>query len=230
MDALTRVPLSQQAANALLEAIGGGRWEVGGQLPGELALAGELQVSRSTLREALRDLAARGVVTSRQGIGVFVTATSPVDGWERLAQIGAITDLVQVRVAIEARAAALAAHARRDADIERIRRALDERNRLVGASAAAELAAADIRLHREIVCAARNPPLTALFDSLQARLVAAMTELLDLMPAASHDTGGHAAVVEAIEASDADRAETLTREHLLGLAVDLESLTCTGRA
>lgn len=222
MDALTRVPLSQQAAQALLDEISGGRWEVGEQLPGEVTLAGELSVSRSTIREAIRHLAASGVLTSRQGIGVFVTSTTPIDGWDRLAQIGAITEIVQVRVAIETRAAALAALSHQDTDAVAIRRALDERNQVVGRSTAVEFAEADIRFHREVVTAARNNLLLALFDSLQPRLVASMGELLKIMPVTQHDAHEHTAIVEAILARQADRAETLTREHLLTLASDLE--------
>ncbi|TSD95330.1 FadR family transcriptional regulator [Skermania sp. ID1734] len=223
MEALTRVPLSQQAAQALLDEIRNGRWEVGDQIPGELALAAELNVGRSTIREAIRQLAARGVLSSRQGIGVFVSSTTGIDGWNRLAEISAITELVQVRVAIESRAAALAAACHHRDDAARIRRALVVRNGLVTA-APAELAGADIRFHREVVQAAHNSLLLALFDSLQPRLVEAMTELLELMPATQQDADAHAALVEVILAGDSHRAEALARDHLLGVANELESL------
>ncbi|MFF0815171.1 FadR/GntR family transcriptional regulator [Rhodococcus sp. NPDC003318] len=217
MKALTRTPLSEQAAQALLEAIGDGRWEIGDQLPGEVALAEELSVGRSTIREAIRHLAARGVLTTRAGVGVFLAAREPVEPWDRLAQIGEITDVVQVRVAIESRAAGLAAHQHDDDDARAIRLALGERNALVSA-APADLAAADIRLHRAIVAASHNSLLLALFDSLRQRLIGAMTDLLTIMPAIENDVDDHVAVVDAITTRDADTAERLTREHLLGLA------------
>ncbi|MCE4265298.1 FadR/GntR family transcriptional regulator [Rhodococcus globerulus] len=217
MQALTRTPLSEQAAQALLNAIANGRWELGDQLPGEVALAEELSVGRSTIREAIRRLAARGVLTTRQGVGVFLAAREPVEPWDRLAQIAEITDVVQVRVAIESRAAGLAAQYHQDDDAQAIRRALGERNALVSGTAE-DLASADIRLHRTIVASSHNSLLLALFDSLQQRLIGAMTDLLTLMPAIEHDAEDHVAVVEAIVARDADIAEKLTREHLLGLA------------
>jgi DNA-binding FadR family transcriptional regulator len=223
MDALTRVPLSQQAAQALIDEITDGRWELGEQLPGELALAAELNVGRSTIREAIRQLAARGVLKTRQGIGVFVASTTAIDSWNRLAEIAAITEVVQVRVAIESRSAALAAMRYEPVDADAIRRALEERNSQVEAPPA-ELAAADIRFHHEVVKAAHNTLLLALFESLQERLVASMTDLLELMPLSQQDADDHTAVAEAIFASDAERAEMLTREHLLGLARALDSL------
>lgn len=216
MQSLTRTPLSEQAAQSLLADIGNRRWGIGEQLPGEMALAEELSVGRSTIREAIRRLAARGVLTTRQGVGVFLAALEPVEPWDQLAQVGEITELVQVRVAIESRAAALAARCHQDGDARSIRRALNVRNALVSGTAE-DLASADIQLHREIIAASHNSLLLALFDSLQQRLIGAMTDLLTMMPATEHDAEEHVAVVEAIVAGDADTAERLTREHLLGL-------------
>ncbi|MDG3016928.1 FadR/GntR family transcriptional regulator [Speluncibacter jeojiensis] len=216
------MPLSERAAQELMGEIESGRWEVGDQLPGELALAAELNVGRSTIREAIRQLAARRVLTTRQGVGVFLAATRASEGWDRLAEIAAITEVVQVRVAIESRAAALAAVRHEEADADLIRRALTARNALLGAPSA-ELAAADIEFHGVLVAASRNSLLDALFTGVRRRLVEAMTELLDLMPATEQDADEHQAVVDAILARDADRAEALTRAHLLGLATSLQS-------
>lgn len=220
MRGLTRVPLSERAAQALMDEIESGRWEVGAQLPGELALAAELNVGRSTVREAIRQLVACRVLTTRQGVGVFLAATQASEGWDRLAEIAAITEVVQVRVAIESRAAALAAVHHDEADVDRIRRALTARNALVGASSP-ELAAADIDFHGVVVGASHNGLLNALFAGLRGRLVVAMTEFLELVPATDEDADEHQAVVDAILARDADRAEALTRAHLLGLATSL---------
>ncbi|MGC5248648.1 FadR/GntR family transcriptional regulator [Gordonia sp. DT219] len=224
MEALTRVPLSEQAARALLDDVAAGRWEVGEQLPGEVALAAELSVGRSTIREAIRRLAARGVLTTKQGVGVFLAAAKPAEPWDDLAQIAEITDVIQVRIAIEARAAALAALAHDSDDAAAITRALEDRHTVTG-SDPETLAAVDMRLHRRIVAASHNSLLTALFDSIEPRLVAAMTDMLSLMPLDSKDDDDHGAVVDAILARDADAAESRTRTHLLGLA---EGITSAG--
>jgi DNA-binding FadR family transcriptional regulator len=221
MDALSRTPLSHQAADALLDDVRGGRWEVGQQLPSEMALATELKVGRSTVREAIRHLVASGVLTTRQGIGVFLESTTPLQPWDRIAEIAEITEVVQVRVAIESRAAALAATFHVKAEAAAIRRALKKRNDLLGGDAPV-LAAADIDFHRQVVAASHNKLLLTLFESLQPRLVRVMTDLLMILPGDHQDAAEHDAVVEAIVARDAERAETLTRTHLLDLARLLE--------
>ncbi len=68
-----RRPLYVQAIEALTEMIVSGRLKTGSQLPPEEELAGQLGISRSTLREALGHLETRGYIARRQGIGTFVT-------------------------------------------------------------------------------------------------------------------------------------------------------------
>ena len=221
MDALVRMPLSQRAAEALLDDARRGRWEVGQQLPGEIALAAELNVGRSTIREAIGQLVTKGVLTTRHGVGAFLASTTPVEPWDRLAQVSEIAEVMQVRVAIESRAAALAAHRHSKSDASAIKRALKIRNGMLDASPA-ELAAADIEVHRLIVDAAGNRLLRALFDSIQPRLVSAMSDLLTIVRVADEDAEEHSVIVDAILARDADAAESMTRTHLLALAAQVE--------
>lgn len=66
--------LSQQTVDRLYAMIvGEGRFAPGEKLPSEVAWSRELGVSRTTLREAVRTLAARGVVEVRRGRGTFVS-------------------------------------------------------------------------------------------------------------------------------------------------------------
>jgi DNA-binding FadR family transcriptional regulator len=224
METLARIPLSQRAAQALMDEITTGTWQVGDQLPAETALAAQLGVGRSTVREAIRQLVARRILTTRHGVGVFVASTSAVEEWNHLAEVGAIADVLQVRIAIESRAAALAATEHTAADVDAIRTALSERNARQDASAA-ELATHDIRFHRTVVAASHNHLLVSLFDTLEPRLVTAMTSLLDLLADRPADADDHVAVVEAVVARRPEDAERLTREHLLGIAATLEALT-----
>lgn len=65
-------------ADQLTEMIAKRRFQPGEKLPGELELAEELHVSRTTLREALRILSTRGLVEARRGIGTFVTQSKSI--------------------------------------------------------------------------------------------------------------------------------------------------------
>src|SRR3954449_2405294 len=101
MTQLNREPLAEQAAEALLERIRGGEWALGQKLPGETTLAPQLGVGRSTIREAIRHLAGRGVLASRQGAGVFVTALDEPDEWDAVVRRADIVEVLEARIAIE---------------------------------------------------------------------------------------------------------------------------------
>ena len=69
---LNRVSLATQAQQYLLSLIEGGTYQPGEQLPSETDLAGQLGISRPTLREALQNLEQEGIVVRRHGVGTFV--------------------------------------------------------------------------------------------------------------------------------------------------------------
>jgi GntR family transcriptional regulator len=66
------VPLYHQLKELLVEKIESGAWGPGYQLPPELQLAAEFQVSRATVRQAMQLLASQGLIERRQGLGTFV--------------------------------------------------------------------------------------------------------------------------------------------------------------
>jgi GntR family transcriptional regulator, transcriptional repressor for pyruvate dehydrogenase complex len=74
---IERKPAAERVASRLLELIQSGNLAPGDKLPHETDLAKALQVSRPTVREALRGLSMMGVVESRQGEGHFVTDLKP---------------------------------------------------------------------------------------------------------------------------------------------------------
>lgn len=67
-----KLSLSAQTQNYLLDLIAEGAYQAGEQLPSEKELAGQLGISRSTLREALLNLEQDGVVVRKHGVGTFV--------------------------------------------------------------------------------------------------------------------------------------------------------------
>ena len=89
-----RAPLADQAADALLARIRAGEWTLGERLPGETTLAPQLGVGRSTVREAIRQLAGRGVLQSRQGAGVFVTALDVPEDWDAVLRRAGIVSVI----------------------------------------------------------------------------------------------------------------------------------------
>ncbi|MGN0122640.1 FadR/GntR family transcriptional regulator, partial [Rhodococcus rhodochrous] len=99
MTVVRREPLADQAAELLLERIRSGEWPLGAKLPGETTLAPQLGVGRSTVREAIRQLAGRGILTTRQGAGVFVTALDAPEDWTRTVARADILAVIEARIA-----------------------------------------------------------------------------------------------------------------------------------
>lgn len=217
MTQIRREPLADQAARALLERIRGGEWSLGAKLPGETTLGPQLGVGRSTVREAIRQLAGRGVLETRQGAGVFVTALDAPEDWGAVLGRADIAAVIEARIAIESEGAYLAAERRSPAAIRRIRRALAERG---GAhDTREEYVDADMRFHRAVVEAADNPVLLELFDAFVPRLRRAMIDMLRIHRHADDDADrdAHADLAEAIADRDGARARELSRAHLRGL-------------
>lgn len=226
MDPVVRESLADQAANRLWARIKSGEWPVGTKLPGETTLAPQLGVGRSTMREATRQLAGRGILVARQGSGVFVHSVDEAGAeWDLVLKRADIDAVLEARLAVEGEAAELAATRRTPADIKAIQSAL--RLRAKRRSEISELVDADIAFHRSIVSASHNEVLQGLFDTMTPRLRSAMVEMLNMAKdfGDDHDHAIHAHVVEAICARDADRARSLTRAHLRDLMGAMRSST-----
>ena len=210
-------PLVEQAAERLREQITSGHWPVGSRLPGETTLARELGVGRSTVREALRALAGAGLVRPRQGAGVFVTAAEEVGDWPTRLRRAAVTDVYEVRMAVEVHAARLAARRRTAEDMAAVERALAGR-RAAASSSDADFVDADIAFHAAVVAAAHNPVLADLFGEFTPVLREGLVELLALtgLRATDPDTAdaAHAALVRAVADGDAEAAAEVLRAEL----------------
>lgn len=204
-------PLVEQAAAQLREQVTGGAWPVGTRLPGEVALAGQLGVGRSTVREAIRALTGEGLLRPRQGSGVYVVATSPKPDLGTDLRRASVENVYEVRMMIETRAARLAAERRTEDDMARIDAAL-ARRRAAASGGDEEFVDADIALHAAVVAAAGNPVLAALFDQFVPPLREGLIELLHLLGRAYEKNPGdeaHAQLAEAVRARDGDRADAV---------------------
>lgn len=217
MTIVRRDSLADQASAALLARIQSGEWGVGDKLPGETTLGPQLDVGRSTVREAIRILAARGVLTTRQGAGVFVAALDVSESWNVVVQRAGIAAVLEARTAVEAEAAGLAAGRRTANHLRELRRALDERDRR--RTEIAEHVDSDMAFHRAIVGAAQSPILLELFDGFAGRSRQAMIDMLRLRGQhgddADHDI--HESIYEAIVSRDVEASISLTRAHLRAL-------------
>jgi DNA-binding FadR family transcriptional regulator len=207
-----------------IEIVGGKR-QPGHLFGGEIEASEALGVSRTAYREAIRILAAKGLVESRPKAGTRVT---PRHRWNLLdpdvlawtfegePEAAFIFDLFELRAVIEPAAAAFAAQRRSDNDLTEMRSALDDMERLGLADALGR--AADQRFHRVILKAAANEPLASL-----ASTVAAAVHWTTLFKQRTRELPrdplpDHVKVYEAIAGGDAAAASAAMRE-LLDLAL-----------
>jgi DNA-binding transcriptional regulator YhcF (GntR family) len=127
--------LSDQVAQQLTAQIHAGRLEAGEKLPTEARLVEQFQVSRTVLREAVSRLKSLGLVDSRQGSGVYVSASPPYAPLNFDARHSesreAVVQMAEVRRALEAEAAGLAAQRRKAADVKCLKQAVQALDRAV---------------------------------------------------------------------------------------------------
>lgn len=115
--------LYRQIADQLRGLIADGEFAIGSRLPPERELAGQLGVSRPSVREALIALEVEGLVEVRMGSGIYVTALEPAAPRGVGSALGPF-DIIQARQLIESELAARAARRRSPDCLKRLRSAV----------------------------------------------------------------------------------------------------------
>lgn len=225
-----RQSLVDTVVEQLRAQVAAGEWKVGERIPTEHALAEQLQVGRNTVREAVRVLVHAGMLRSRQGEGTFVVSTADPAEIMRGVQRAGVRDVLELRIALEAEAARLAALRHEPADLERMQAALEAQSAFEDVegqpdSGNLELYADhDVEFHRAVVEAAHNSALTATYTWFSSTVREALvTALGDRdMPRIIH--GDHHALMEAIASGDPETAARAARTLLERPKQAVESL------
>lgn len=216
--------LSEQLADALAVSIRDGQLAAGQKLPTEQALVERFGVSRTVVREALSRLKTLGLIESRQGSGAFVKA-APQQALAQLSlepdgSVDAVIQMVEVRRALEAESAALAAARRTSQSVKQIKQALQALGKAV--KAGGDGVQEDVAFHTAIAQASRNPFLLATLAYLNRFLLDA-TRVTRANEATRADLEAqvhqeHSAIVAAIEAGDVAAARQAGTNHMLNAA------------
>lgn len=196
-----------------------GRLKAGASLPTEPEIGAELGVSRTVVREAVKTLAAKGLVVTGPRLGMRVRPMpdwnlfdADVIDWRVAAGVDAkfLEDVVEMRLAIEPMAARLAAK-RADADaIARIERAFKAMREAVDGKGG--YLAADLDFHRTILIAAGNQFVSALAPLLSALLGVSFRHSVKSRERARASLPQHEAVLRAIAKRKPDAAEKALRQ------------------
>jgi DNA-binding FadR family transcriptional regulator len=201
-----REPLADQVIAQLRSQITSGEWPVGSRIPTEAELVERLGVARNTVREAVRALAHNGLLDIRQGSGTYVLATSELAGvmHRRFADANK-AEVTELRLALEASAARLAASRRTAQDLRLLETALRRRDEAWRSGDAEAFVLTDAAFHQAVTAASHNEVLAALYADLgevmREELRSVVGPVLEESRYVSHD-----GILDAIRAGDGDRA------------------------
>lgn len=223
-----------QTVGLLAERVLSGRFGEGETID-LAALSEELDLSLTAIREAIKVLAAKGLVGSRQKKGTFVRPRADwnlldpdVVSWQIAAGAGQafFRDLAELRGALEPVAARLAAGRRTDRDVADLRAALADIAAADRGGSPEEEAEADLRWHRALLAATHNE----LFTRTDVLFAAGLTERDRIVHSGAHGdpVPSHGAVTDAVAAADPRAAEEAMSALLRQAEEDL--LRATGAA
>ncbi len=227
---IKRSGIAEEIAERLLSLIREKHFGPGDRLPPERELAAMLQVSRPSLREALRALSLMNVIEIRQGDGTYITSLEPGLLVQHLDFVFSLDDstfldLLEARKIVEAGIVALAAQritgeqiAALEACLETAAASLDDHQAFLQA---------DLELHQRITEAANNPFLTRFMASIARLGLASRSRTVAIPGIRSHTIDDHRAIVRALKAHDPEAARQAMLRHLDNVEQRLASLAQT---
>jgi GntR family transcriptional repressor for pyruvate dehydrogenase complex len=218
----------EEAVDQIAERIQFGELRVGDQLPPERTLATQMQISRPTVREALKVLAESGVLEVRPGPkgGAFVLSEFvPREVIHRRSglRLNEVGGVLEARRMLEPRVAQLAAMHAGDADYETMERTIAQQARI---SAAGDFnvvthedrfLALDHQFHLAIARATGNSTIVGLMRTLLRRLDIARDMAIHEPPTVEWSLDIHQQTVDAIRSRDMARIDVVMDEHMAEL-------------
>jgi DNA-binding FadR family transcriptional regulator len=211
--------IHQQVVDHLGQRIVDGEYAVGEQLPNEERLSEQLQVSRGVVREAVRVLVAKRLLSSRPRLGTVVLdrhlwnlLDPDVLRWSSRDH-AFLADLFALRLILEPAACRLAAECATDEDKAQLQAAYDS---MVDAAATvavdnAAFVAADVQFHTGVLRSTLNQLVSHLAGLLEAGLSHGMETTSHAPGAVAHSLPLHREVLDGILTGDGDRAEAAMR-------------------
>jgi GntR family transcriptional repressor for pyruvate dehydrogenase complex len=208
----------EQIVEQLKDLILGGKLPPGSRLPSERAMMAEFNVSRPTVREALRVAESMGLISVRPGDpgGAKVLGTPSLGitrVFDSLLQAGGASalELLELRIVLDSAAAALASMQPRE-KLKNLKDVLTQMQSTTELGAFAEL---DVRFHEAVIVASGNRLFHLIFQALDEPIRAVIESTLKSQSQRREETlKHHGAIVQAIQSGDARRAASALRSHL----------------
>jgi GntR family transcriptional repressor for pyruvate dehydrogenase complex len=216
-DPAPRARLSDWIANMIMETITSGSMAPGDKLPSERELGEQFEVSRTVVREAVRALAAKGIIEVRSGSGLRVARFDSSNVAESMSLFvrGMRLDydkIHEVRALIEIEVARLAAARADDEDLRRISDNLASmESALADEKRVAEL---DVQFHRDLAIATHNELHVLILDAIEDVLLEVRRATLSRAGRPGEALSAHRRIADAISGRDPGAAREAMQEHL----------------
>ncbi len=217
---MEKLKASQRVEEVLEENILSGKWEEGMKMPSEGALCGEYGVSRTSVREAMRELRGRGLIETINGSGSYVRG-GQIDSLSEAFRVYSVLasgekelrDLLEMRAAIEGESAAKLALSQDEVWLNIIKEAYAEMEECKDVSKYAIL---DIDFHIKLLETSGNGMFLLLGQAMKARYMAYLDQVFVSNKGIWSDTlADHKLILDGILSGDATRARSAVASHLL---------------
>jgi GntR family transcriptional regulator, transcriptional repressor for pyruvate dehydrogenase complex len=213
----------EEAADQIAEKVRTGELRTGDRLPGERSLAAQMEISRPTLREAVKVLVEAGVLEVRRGPGggmYVATDVVPTDlvrhsASLRLAEIAAV---LEARWMLEPRVAQLAAERATEDDFEAMERSIEAMRRIVDGGwhqrHEDRFLQLDVQFHLALARAAGNATVETLMRILLRQLEIARDMAMHVPLIPEWTIGIHERTLAALRSGEPEEVEAVMDEHL----------------
>lgn len=213
---------STKILNELLHRIDQEVWKAGEKLPSLAALAKELQVGVSTVREALRILENKGYLLIEHGRGMFVRSRNH---WRQDSSldltslpVGDLFSLLEFRCLLEPEMAALAAERGSPGQIRNIKDAAAQM--IADLASGEDYFASDIAFHDHIAEACSNVVMASVMKGISELLLESRRKTTRIKGSAERAAHFHMLIALAIEQRNVQLAKDMMRSHLLDVKQD----------
>jgi GntR family transcriptional repressor for pyruvate dehydrogenase complex len=212
--------LYEQVIAQIKEMIASGNLKKGDKLPSERELVEKLQVSRASIREALRALQLIGLIECRQGEGNFIRENFEDSLFEPLSTIfmlnkGTTNEILELRRIIEVESAALAAEKITDEEVGEIMNLVEA---LKNAENEEEKVKIDKQFHYKIAAASQNSLVVSILESVSSLMEAFIQEargsILIIEENKNIIAQQHENICNALRQRDGKKAANAMRKHL----------------
>ena len=213
---IVRESVAELVAHRLLEMVKAGILKSGDQLPPERELAVSLNVSRPSVREAIRGLSILGVVRTRQGGGAYISELDaesllgPIQFFLSLEDMN-IRELYDARSLIESDVARRAAEHITDEELQQLQQLIDEQ-RVIDDALAFRMS--DFAFHETIWKAARNAFLKRIGESLNVLGLEFRKRASETGGVLEQSVRDHKRLLDALKAHDPDAAAAAAARHM----------------